>query len=228
MEEKRGGLELSFIRGYLDKWGTQGIDDLDVRREMAEDLANGYDEDSIKGVTVFYRNLFPSATDFALAMDAFGKRFKYSGSVVVNYAKPTNKPRKDICWVTFEIFKKKPKWLYRLESNDPNNGLWYDSNGEFCFGIGSVGNCTTASLPMDYDERYRLGGRMWHSSCSNKEDLLHWYSFENAVELLSKGFSFRKYLATEYREYALETTFIKSSCIGVEDVDIYKLFGVGR
>lgn len=224
MEEKKGGIELSFFRQYLSKRGTQGIEDVENRKMAAEEIANSFDEDNIEGIVVFYRNLFPSDTDFALTMDAFGKKFKHSGSIVVNYAKPTNKPRKDICWVTFEVFKKKPKWLYRLESNDPNNGLWYDSKGDFCFGLGNVENCATASLPMDYDERYRLGGRMWHSSCSNKEDLLHWYSFENVIELLSKGFSFRKYLATEYREYDLETTFIKSSCIGVEDVDIHKLF----
>ena len=25
---------------------------------------------------------------------------------------------------------KEPKWLYRLESRDPNNGLWYNIKGE--------------------------------------------------------------------------------------------------
>ena len=25
---------------------------------------------------------------------------------------------------------KEPKWLYRLESTDPENGIWYDSNGD--------------------------------------------------------------------------------------------------
>ena len=52
----------------------------------------------------------------------------------------------------------KPKWLYRFESTDPTNGLWYDNKGNFCFdkGIGSLDDsCKTKELPMDYDERYR-------------------------------------------------------------------------
>lgn len=26
------------------------------------------------------------------------------------------------------------KWLYRLEAEDPNNGLWYNSNNEYVWG----------------------------------------------------------------------------------------------
>jgi hypothetical protein len=85
----------------------------------------------------------------------------------------------------------KPKWLYRLESTDKDNGLWYNSKGEFCFekGIGSLDDsCKTKSLQMGYDERYRQDGKMWFSSCSNQEDLTHWYSKEDAEELINKGF----------------------------------------
>lgn len=119
---------------------------------------------------------------------------------------------------------KEPKWLYRLESTDPSNGLWYDSKGEYCFGIGELEDCKTKDLPMGYDERYRANGRMWHSSCSNKEDLLHWYSLENAKTLIEKGFVFKKYLATEYTEYPMETVFIKDTCLGEEVIDIEELF----
>jgi hypothetical protein len=130
-----------------------------------------------------------------------------------------------------ETFKnyKEPKWLYRLESTDPNNGLWYNNNGEFCFdtGIGSLSDeCKTKTLPMDYDERYKADGRDWYSSCSNKEDLLHWYSLEDANELINKGFVLKRYLAVEYTEYPNETVFIKDSCIKEEIIDINKLFSI--
>ena len=38
-----------------------------------------------------------------------------------------------------------PKWLYRLESEDPNNGLWYNSNGDFVWGISVVEDCVEGS-----------------------------------------------------------------------------------
>lgn len=122
---------------------------------------------------------------------------------------------------------KEPKWVYRLESTDENNGLWYNSNAEFCFntGIGSLDDtCKTKSLPMDYDERYRQDGRIWFSSCSRKEDLTHWYSKEDANILLNKGFIFTRYLATEYHEYEFETVFIKETALKREVIDFNDLF----
>lgn len=120
----------------------------------------------------------------------------------------------------------KTKWLYRLEYKDDTNGLWYNGNGNWCFekGIGSIEGCKTKTLPMDYDERYKQDGRDWFSSCSKKEDLLHWYSLEDAEKLLDNGFVFTRYLATEYHEYDLETVFIKETSINREVLDIFNLF----
>jgi hypothetical protein len=121
----------------------------------------------------------------------------------------------------------KPKWLYRLESTDKDNGLWYNSKGEFCFekGIGSLDDsCKTKSLPMGYDERYRQDGKMWFSSCSNQEDLTHWYSKKDAEELVSKGFVFTKYLAVDYVEYEMETVFLKETALERVELDFNDFF----
>lgn len=120
----------------------------------------------------------------------------------------------------------KPKWLYRLEYKNNTCGLWYNGNGEWCFqnGIGALDDkCKTKNLPMDYDERYKKDGRDWFSSCSHKEDLLHWYSKEDAKQLLDNGFVFTRYLATEYTEYELETVFIKETALAREEIDFFSL-----
>ena len=116
------------------------------------------------------------------------------------------------------------KWLWRLESTTPNKGLWYDSNCNYVWTIGELPNCETKNLPMDWDERYHKDGKLWFSSCSNKEDLLHWYSLEDANALLEKGFVFTRYLATDYVEYDLETTFLKETALAREELDINSLF----
>ena len=113
-----------------------------------------------------------------------------------------------------------PKWLYRLESITPDNGLWYDNNNNFVQGIGKLPNCKTKDLPMGYDERYHKDGKNWFSSCSNKEDLSHWYSLQDALDLIANGFVFTRYLAAEYVEYESETTFIKETCLAREVLDI--------
>lgn len=113
-----------------------------------------------------------------------------------------------------------PKWLYRLEATNPKNGLWYNEDNELVWGIGKLANCQTKDLPMGYDERYHKDGRNWYSSCSRKEDLSHWYSLQDAIDLINNGFVFTRYLATEYVEYENETTFIKETSWEREILDI--------
>ena len=119
--------------------------------------------------------------------------------------------------------RKEPKWIYRLESKDDGNGLWYNSHGEYVFGIGETPNCTTKDLPMGHDERYVLDGKKWFSACSRKEDLLHWYSLENALDLIERGFVFTRYLAVDYHEYDVETTFLKETALKREEIDITEI-----
>lgn len=80
---------------------------------------------------------------------------------------------------------------------------------------------------MEYDERYKKDGRDWFSSCSDKKDLAHWYSLQDALELIENGFVFTRYLATEYVEYENETTFIKDTCLAREEICISDLFDGG-
>ena len=53
---------------------------------------------------------------------------------------------------------------------------------------------------------------------------MHWYSLQDALDLIANGFVFTRYLATEYTEYELETVFIKETSIKREVIDITELF----
>lgn len=119
-----------------------------------------------------------------------------------------------------------PKWLYRLESTNPENGLWYNVESKLVWGIGKLKDCKTKDLPMDYDERYHKDGKNWYSSCSHKEDLSHWYSLEDAKELIRNGFVFTRYLAVDYVEYPLETTFLKETALKREIINIEEIWNV--
>lgn len=116
------------------------------------------------------------------------------------------------------------KWLYRLEAVDPNNGLWYDSNNKMVFGIGKLEDCETKNLPMGYDVRYHKDGKDWFSSCSNIENLSHWYSYKNALDLIADGFVFTRYYAIDYVEYEYETTFLKETALCREVIPIEEVF----
>ena len=77
---------------------------------------------------------------------------------------------------------------------------------------------------MGYDERYHIDGKNWFSSCSKIEDLLHWYSKEDAEYLLANGFVFTKYLTKDYHEFELETVFLKETAEKREVIDFLSLF----
>lgn len=115
------------------------------------------------------------------------------------------------------------KWLYRLEAEDPKNGLWYNSSNEYVWGCRDCAG-EAKNLPMGPDERYHIDGRNWFSSCSRKEDLLHWYSKEDAKWLLEHGFVFTRYLALDYHEFGLETVFLKETAVEREVIDFMNLF----
>lgn len=118
------------------------------------------------------------------------------------------------------------KWLYRLEAINPKNGLWYNDDNELVWGIGKLANCKTKDLPMGYDTRYHKDDRCWYSACSRKEDLSHWYSLQDAIDLINNGFVFTRYLATEYVEYENETTFIKETSLEREVLNIEDIWPV--
>lgn len=123
---------------------------------------------------------------------------------------------------------KKAKWLYRLESRDAKNGLWYNSLNQLVWGIGKLDNCKTKYLPMNYDKRYHKNGKNWYSSCSRKKDLSHWYSLEDAKNLIANGFVFTKYLAVDYVEYDMETTFLKETALARVELNIEDIWEVNN
>lgn len=120
------------------------------------------------------------------------------------------------------------KWLYRLESRDAKNGLWYNSLNQLVWGIGKLDGCKTKYLPMNYDKRYHKNGKNWYSSCSRKKDLSHWYSLEDAKNLIANGFVFTKYLAVDYVEYDMETTFLKETALARVELNIEDIWEVGN
>ena len=119
---------------------------------------------------------------------------------------------------------KQPKWLYRMEAKEAQNGLWYNASGEFVFGIGELENCPTQELEMGYDERYQQGGKDWFSACTEASDLRHWYSVENAKDLLENGFVFTKYLAVDYVEYEKETVFLKETALDRVEITLEEVY----
>lgn len=236
----RGGIWLvvgtgnaaEYYVGYSTKWGDAGYDfnpihdytvqeviaigeTLDVPKEVLyrtpDDGLSGLSDEEKMGVKYSDIHKVLRNEDIDSVSEEAKNRIEHLHKINLHKVEPIPHP----------IYK--PKWLYRLESKTPDRGLWYNSNSELTFNIGELEDCETKNLPMDYDWRYHKDGRQWWSSCSNKEDLSHWYSLKNAQDLINNGFVFTKYLATEYVEYENETTFIKETSLDRVELSIEEL-----
>lgn len=120
------------------------------------------------------------------------------------------------------------KWLYRLESRNPNNGLWYDARGRYVFGVGKMKRYRNKGLPMGYDPRYHVDGKNWVSSTGDKRTFLKWFNPDEIRQLLGMGFWFGRYLARDYIEYGTETVFLKETAIRREELDVDMTFKTRR
>ena len=88
------------------------------------------------------------------------------------------------------------KLYYRISHKETQQGLWYDSKGNFTGLIHNEFNfCMNTNLPMPFDPD--LVG--WLSATDSLEDLFNWFSKEDIERLEEHGYFITVYEATEYK-----------------------------
>lgn len=90
------------------------------------------------------------------------------------------------------------KIFYRVGNTETEQGLWYDTKGNFTGLIHDKFDfCTNHELPMPYDSTV-VG---WLSSTDQLNDLFNWFTREDIRQLEKFGYNISVYEATEYRQY---------------------------
>ena len=90
------------------------------------------------------------------------------------------------------------KVYYRVAHIETNQGLWYDSKGEF---TGLIHNefdfCMNSKLPMPFDEE--LVG--WLSATDSLDDLFNWFPKSDIEKLEEHGWFITIYEAEKVKQY---------------------------
>lgn len=90
------------------------------------------------------------------------------------------------------------KLYYRIAHEKTQQGLWYDSNGNFTGLIHNEFNfCTNTNLPMPYDPD--LVG--WLSATETLEELFNWFPKEDIERLEKYGWFITVYEAENVKIY---------------------------
>lgn len=116
--------------------------------------------------------------------------------------------------------QKEPIKIYRIENQETNHGMWYDKNGNYNPFIERLTDGKSASLPMDYDERYGDGGVRWYSGCSDIETMQHWFSDQDAKELSINGYKLYIFETAVAKEEELQTLFIREGIVRQTEIPL--------
>lgn len=110
--------------------------------------------------------------------------------------------------------------IYRIENEATNHGMWYRLDGTYDPFIKTLTEGISKDLPMGYNERYSKDGLKWFSGCGNIEDMKHWFSALDALELHQNGYKLFEFEATQFSVVEYEVMFTKESVVSKKEIPL--------
>jgi hypothetical protein len=83
--------------------------------------------------------------------------------------------------------------------SDGRQGLWYDGEGRETGIIHTLAEGNAAALPMGPHPVFRAEGRRWISTAESLRDLGFWFSRNDMVELIGRGYAAEAIDVDRYR-----------------------------
>ena len=116
--------------------------------------------------------------------------------------------------------------IYRIENKVSMHGMWYDNNGNYKPIIFDLcPNSIAKDFPMDFCLDHKKDGKTWYSSGKSKENMQHWFSKEDAKNLIKNGFKLYEFEVIEWYEKEYEMLFTREGIILQKEIDIEEIWG---
>lgn len=114
--------------------------------------------------------------------------------------------------------------IFRIENPDTMNGMWYNEKGEYDPFIFNLTEGISAHLPMEPDDRYGVNEQRWFSGCKDFQQLQHWFSNRDVIELGEAGYKLYRFRAQEFTNEEFQTIFTRRGILEQVELDINLLF----
>ena len=114
---------------------------------------------------------------------------------------------------------------YRIENQTAKHGIWRNFDGTWnpIFSKLSDGQCK--SLPMEDSDLYRVNGKQWFSSAPSKETLKHWFSKQDAIELIDLGYRVYEFELRDAKKVNdFEFIFTRDNIISQREIDYREVY----
>ena len=103
------------------------------------------------------------------------------------------------------------KSIYRIEHPTADEGLWYSRDGcQTNFIVNRVKNALCRDMPMGFNQNI-VGG--WISAAETVEQMNHWISLSDALQLSDAGFEMFEVQVPEYRHEYGHVVFRREDAI---------------
>lgn len=114
---------------------------------------------------------------------------------------------------------------YRIEDQTAKHGIWRNFDGTWNPVFSQLSDDQCKNLPMEDSDLYREGDKKWFSSAPSKETLKHWFSEQDAIELIGLGYKVYEFeLSSAKKVTDFEFIFTRDSIINQREIDYREIW----
>lgn len=118
--------------------------------------------------------------------------------------------------------------IYRIENEETMHGMWYEEDGTFNPFIYRLTEGKSKDLPMGFHERYSKGGLKWFSGCKSIEDMKHWFSDLDALELFKSGYKLFEMDLSQYIVEENQVIFTREGVLDKREIQLDTIWNVDK
>lgn len=120
------------------------------------------------------------------------------------------------------------KIVYRIENPEDKDGMWYTKDGILRKKIHILcPNGIAKDFPMPLNLKlHRKDGEVWNSAGKSIENMNHWFTPMDAVNLFNNGFKLFKFETTMFQELEMEILFCRKGIISQKEIPLENVWDI--
>lgn len=120
------------------------------------------------------------------------------------------------------------KTIFRIETPEDKNGMWYNKDGVFEKRIHILcPNGLAKDFPMPLNlELHRKDGEIWNSGGKSIENMHQWFTVEDVKSLINNGFKLFQFNVNMFQELENEILFCRKGVLTQKEIDISLIWNV--
>lgn len=122
------------------------------------------------------------------------------------------------------------KIIYRIENPEDMDGMWYTKNGVFRKNIHILcPNGIAKDFPMPLNlELHRKDGEIWNSAGKSIKGMHYWFTSEDAINLINKGFKLFQFEVSMFQELENEILFCRKGILSQKEIPLERVWNIAK